>query len=179
MEECTTTTTNTHPLETPPEDQGVKSIESAGFLLEPVRSITLTGQTGLTRNQKKKSKKYSRRRSRQAQASEMSASSSDVDNKCLIAKIKEMAKEDKFQVRVIKALTQELEMIKQEQDSLAQRYHKLSNDYANVTNSSICVASLEKENQMLKVQVEKLTSEHVTLQGTHLELEKSYEMLVD
>ena len=32
---------------------------------------------------------------------------------------------------------------------------------------------------MLKVQVEKLTSEHVALQGTHLELEKSYEMLVD
>ena len=59
LEECTTTTTNTHPLETPPEDQGVKSIESAGFLLEPVRLITLTGQTGLTRNQKKKSKKCS------------------------------------------------------------------------------------------------------------------------
>ena len=48
----------------------------------------------------------------------MLASSSDVDNKCLIAKIKEMAKEDKFQVRVMKALTQELEMIKQEQASL-------------------------------------------------------------
>jgi len=32
---------------------------------------------------------------------------------------------------------------------------------------------------MLKAQVEKLTSEHVALQGTHLELEKSYEMLVD
>ena len=55
----------------------------------------------------------------------------------------------------------------------------MSNDYANATNSSISVASLEKENQMLKAQVEKLTSEHVALQGTHLELEKSYEMLVD
>ena len=32
---------------------------------------------------------------------------------------------------------------------------------------------------MLKAQVEKLTSEHVALQGTHLDLEKSYEMLVD
>ena len=32
---------------------------------------------------------------------------------------------------------------------------------------------------MLKAQVEKLTSEHAALQGTHLELEKSYEMLVD
>ena len=52
----------------------------------------------------------------------MSASSSDVDNKCLMAKIKEMTKEDEFQVKVIKALTQELEMIKQEQASLAHRY---------------------------------------------------------
>ena len=52
----------------------------------------------------------------------MSASSSDVDNKCLIAKLKKMAMEDEFQVKVIKALTQELEMIKQEQASLAQRY---------------------------------------------------------
>ena len=49
----------------------------------------------------------------------MSASSSDIDNKCLMAKINEMAKEDEFQVKVIKALTQELEMIKQEQASLA------------------------------------------------------------
>ena len=104
-----------------------------------------TGQTGLTRNQKKKSKKCSRRRSRQVQASEMSASSSDVDNKCLMARINEMAKEDEFQVKVIKALTQELEMIKQEQPSLAQRYHELSNDYGNATNSSICVASLEEK----------------------------------
>ena len=61
----------------------------------------------------------------------------------------------------------------------ANRYHELSNDYANATNSSTCVASLEKENQMLKAQVEKLTSEHATLQGTHVEFERSYEMLVD
>ena len=55
----------------------------------------------------------------------------------------------------------------------------MSNDYANATNSSIREASLEKENQMLKAQVEKLTSEPVALQGTHVELEKSYERLVD
>ena len=67
-----------------------------------------------------------------------------------MAKINEMTKEDEFQVKVIKALTQELEMIKQEQTFLAQRYNELSNDYANATNSSISVASLEKENQMLK-----------------------------
>ena len=62
---------------------------------------------------------------------------------------------------------------------MIQRYNDLSNDYANATNSIVCVALLEKENQMVKAQVEKLTSEHVALQGTHLELEKSYEMLVD
>ena len=75
----------------------------------------------------------------------MSTSSSDVDNKCLMAKINEMNKEDEFQVKVIKTLTQELEMIKQEQTSLAQMYHELSNDYGNATNSSICVASLEEK----------------------------------
>ena len=60
-----------------------------------------------------------------------------------------------------KALTQELEKIKLEQASLVQRYNNLSNDYDNATNSITCVASLEKETQMLKAQVEKLTSEHV------------------
>jgi len=150
LEECTTTATHTHPLVTPSEEQGAESTESAGSQLEPVRPVHVTGQTGLTRNQKKKSKKCSRRRSRQAQASEMSASSSDVDNKCLMARINEMTKEDEFQVKVIKALTQDLQTMKQEQASLAQRYCELSNDYSDATSSSICVASLEKENQMLK-----------------------------
>ena len=90
-----------------------------------------------------------------------------------------MTKEDEFQIKVIKALTQKLEMIKQEQASLAQRYHELSDNYANATNSSIYVASLEKENQMLKAQVESLTSKHVALQGTHKELEYSYKKLVE
>ena len=96
-----------------------------------------------------------------------------------MARISEMTKEDKFQVEAIKALTQELEMLKLEQVSLEKRYHKVSNDYANATNSSICVASLEKENQVLKAQVESLTSRHVALQGTHKELEHSYEKLAD
>ena len=62
---------------------------------------------------------------------------------------------------------------------MAQRYHEFSNDYANATNSSICVALLEKENQMLKAQVESLTSKHVALQGTHKELEHSYLKLAE
>ena len=128
MEECSTaTTTPTHPLVTPPEDQRAKSIESAGSLVESVRPVTLTGQTGLIKNQRKKSKKCSRRRSRQARASAESTSSSDVDHKCLMARTNEKTNEDKVQIEAIKALDQELEKIKQEQASLAQRYHELSN----------------------------------------------------
>ena len=97
-----------------------------------------------------------------------------------MAKSKKMVKEDKDQrVEAIKALTLNLEKIKLEQASLIQRYNELSNDYANATNSSICVAPLVKENQMLKAQVESLTSKHVALQGTHKELEHSYEKLAD
>ena len=59
LEECTTTETYTHPLVTPPEDQGAESIESAGSLVESVRPVTLTDQTGLIKNQRKKSKKCS------------------------------------------------------------------------------------------------------------------------
>ena len=91
----------------------------------------------------------------------------------------EMTKEDEDQIEAIKALNQELEKIKQEHASLAQRYHELSNDYTNATNSVIRVASLEKENQMLKTQVESLTSKCVILQRTHKELEYSYEKLAD
>ena len=72
-------------------------------------------------------------------------------------------KDEDRRVEAIKALTLDLENIKLEQASLIKRYNELSNDYANATNSIDCVASLEKENQMLKAQVETLTSEHVTL----------------
>ena len=96
-----------------------------------------------------------------------------------MARTDEKTKEDEVQIEAIKALTQELEKIKQEQTSLTQRYHELSNEYANVTNLVIHVASLEKENQMLKAQVESLTSKCVSLQGTHKEFEYSYEKLAD
>ena len=56
LEECTTTTTYTHPPVTPLEDQEVKIEKSTGSLVELVRPVQLTGQTGLTGNQKKKSK---------------------------------------------------------------------------------------------------------------------------
>ena len=71
-----------------------------------------------------------------------------------MAKSKKKAKENEDQrVEAIKALTQDLEKIKLEQASLVQRYNNLSNDYDNATNSITCVASLEKETQMLKAQV--------------------------
>ena len=54
-------------------------------------------------------------------ASAESTSFSDVDHKCLMARISEMTKEDKFQVEAIKALTQELEMLKLEQVSLEKK----------------------------------------------------------
>ncbi|RLN34839.1 hypothetical protein C2845_PM03G28230 [Panicum miliaceum] len=47
------------------------------------------------------------------------------------------------------------------------------------TNSLSRIDSLEKENRVLKAKLEKLSSDHVNLQGTHMELEKSYEKLVD
>jgi len=96
-----------------------------------------------------------------------------------MAKSNKKTKEDEVQIEAIEALNQELEKIKQEHASLAQRYHELSNDYTNATNSVIHVASLEKENQMLKTQVESLTSKCVILQRTHKELEYSYEKLAD
>ena len=97
-----------------------------------------------------------------------------------MAKNKKIIKEDEDKkIETIKALTLDLEKIKLEQASLIKRYNELSNDYTNTTNSVIRVASLEKENQMLKAQVESLTSKCVTLQGTHKKLEYSYEKLAD
>ena len=84
LEDYTTATANTCPLVTPHEDQGVRTEMSTGSLLEPVRPVCKTGQTGPTRGQRKESKKCSRRRSRQITAG--SASSCDVDHQCLMAK---------------------------------------------------------------------------------------------
>src|SRR6185437_7000731 len=106
---------------------------------EPVRPVLVIGQTGMTRDKRRQRKKWSQRRSRQAEPLSRSTSSSEVDHKCLMAKGKKMIKEDENQkVEAIKALTLDLEKIKLEQTSLIQRYHELSNDYANATNSSIC-----------------------------------------
>ena len=50
LEECSTSKTSIHPHMTPPEDQGAKTVKSAGSQLELVRPVLVTGQTSLTRD---------------------------------------------------------------------------------------------------------------------------------
>ena len=82
-------------------------------------------------------------------------------------------KEDVQEVEQIKAIRKELECLKLNYDLLVSKSETSS------ANSSYCIDSLQKENQVLKAKLEKLSSEHVILQGTHMELEKSYEELVE
>ncbi|RLN07656.1 putative copia-type pol polyprotein [Panicum miliaceum] len=133
LEEYTTTTTYTHPLLTPPEDQGAKAERSVGFLLEPVRPVHVNGPTGLTKERCKESKKSSRKRSRQAQVSTRPSSSSDDGHTCLIAKNKT---EDAQGGDQIKAFKKELESFKLTYASL------ISNSEALSTNSLSRIDSL-------------------------------------
>ena len=82
-------------------------------------------------------------------------------------------KEHVQEIEQIKTIRKELECLKRNYDFL------VSKSEASSANSSRRIDSLQKENQMLKAQFEKLSSDHVTLQGTHMELEKSYEKLVE
>ena len=61
---------------------------------------------------------------------------------------------------------EELDKLKIIYASLVRKSESLS------TNSLSRIDCLEKENQVLKAKLEKLTSEHVALQGTHIELKK-------
>ena len=82
-------------------------------------------------------------------------------------------KEDVQEVEQIKAIRKELECLKLNYDLL------ISKSETSSANSSHRIDSLQKENQVLKAKLEKLSSEHVILQKTHMELEKSYEKLVE
>ena len=168
QEEYSTATINTRSLVSSSDDQGARSKMSTGSLLEPVRPVCKTGQTDPIRGQRKESKKSSRRRSRQVSVG--SASSSDVDHQCLMANGN---KEHVQEVEPIKAIRKELECLKLNYDLL------ISKSETSSANSSHRIDSLQKENQVLKAKLEKLSSEHVTLQGTHMEPEKSYEKLVE
>jgi len=82
-------------------------------------------------------------------------------------------KEHVQEIEEIKTIRKELECLKRNYDFL------VSKSEASSASSSRRIDSLLKENQMLKAKLEKLSSDHVTLKGTHMELEKSYEKLVE
>ena len=82
-------------------------------------------------------------------------------------------KEHVQEVEQIKAIRRELECLKLNYDLL------VSKSEASSASSSYRIDSLQKKNQVLKDKLEKISSEYVTLQGTHMELEKSYEKLVE
>jgi hypothetical protein len=56
LEEYTISENYNHPLMASSDDQGRKERKSTGSLLEPVRPVCVTGQTGLTRGRRKESK---------------------------------------------------------------------------------------------------------------------------
>ena len=82
-------------------------------------------------------------------------------------------KEDVQEVEQIKAIRKEFECLKLNYDLL------VSKSKTSSANSSHRIDSLQNEDQVLKAKLGKLSSEHVILQGTYMELEKSYEKLVE
>ena len=68
---------------------------------------------------------------------------------------------------------------KEELDRLKIIYASLVRKSENLSTNSLSRIDSLEENQVLKAKLEKLTSVHVALQGTHTELEKFYEKLVD
>ena len=112
--------------------------------------------------------------------SSRSSSSSDDNHKCLMAKeSKDIKRDEDSSVETLKALTQELEALKLSYSALVSECDILSNKYACAIDSSIDVALLEQDKQVLNDKLEKLTSEHMVLQATHKELEYSHEKLVE
>ena len=77
------------------------------------------------------------------------------------------------------SLAKELELLKSEHTSLVCKYESLAKQYAYAIKSFSCVATVDRVNGMLEAKLEKLTSEHMTLQVKHKELECSHEKLVD
>jgi seryl-tRNA synthetase len=75
---------------------------------------------------------------------------------------------------------EELKKLNESSASLSSKCKEdITKAYACATNSLSCVASLEKENQALKDQLDEITCKFVKLQGTHIELEYSHERLVE
>uniref|UniRef100_K3YZS8 CCHC-type domain-containing protein n=1 Tax=Setaria italica TaxID=4555 RepID=K3YZS8_SETIT len=110
-----------------------------------------------------------------------SISSNDKVELCLMAKEKKKKdnKGERQKIELPSSLVKELQLLKSEHASLVCKYDSLANDYACATESLSCVASLEKANEVLIAQLEKLTSEHMDLKAIHKELECSHEKLVE
>uniref|UniRef100_K4ALT4 Uncharacterized protein n=1 Tax=Setaria italica TaxID=4555 RepID=K4ALT4_SETIT len=110
--------------------------------------------------------------SSQASSLPESTPSNDEVDLCLMAKKKKKKKAKKEK-------NQKIELLKFNHASLVCKYDSLAKDYTCATKSLPYVASLEKANEVLVAQLEKLTSEHMALQATHKELECSHEKLVE
>jgi hypothetical protein len=77
--------------------------------------------------------------------------------------------------------TRELELLKYELASSVCKYESLAHKYDHDIKSFACRAKIEKEeaNDDIEAKLAKLTSEHMALQANQMELEYSYEKLVD
>ncbi|EEE62874.1 hypothetical protein OsJ_17677 [Oryza sativa Japonica Group] len=75
----------------------------------------------------------------------------------------------------IKDLADEHKKLKGYNSSLIMRYEQLENEFACATNSIACVASLKKENQELKSQLEEITSKLEIANKVMFATVKSYE----
>uniref|UniRef100_K3Y2R8 CCHC-type domain-containing protein n=1 Tax=Setaria italica TaxID=4555 RepID=K3Y2R8_SETIT len=126
-----------------------KSLEECST--EPVRPVGLTGQTSSRRGTGPMCNMGVCQDSCQASSLPESTPSNDEVDLCLMAKKKKKKK------KAEKGKSQKIEV----------------SNYACGTKSLPCVASLEKGNEVLAAQLEKLTSEHMALQATHKELESS------
>jgi hypothetical protein len=160
VEMCpTTSATSTNHQASNPEQEEDQRSEHAVPLQGPVRPVTPTGQTGVSRGTptflmaKKEKKSKKKRQGKRAKGQKIEASSSS---------------------------SRELELLKSELASLVCKYESLANKYDHDIKSFVCRAKIEEEaNDDLEAKLAKLTCEHMVLQANHNELEHSYKKLVD
>uniref|UniRef100_K3Y388 Uncharacterized protein n=1 Tax=Setaria italica TaxID=4555 RepID=K3Y388_SETIT len=159
----------------------LKEMYGTGSRQESVKPVGQTGQTSLSRDISPMCNMGACQEPSQASSPPESSSSKNEIKLCLMAKkSKKKAKNGTSQkIELSSSLVKELELLNSDHASLVCKYDSLANDYTCATKSLSCVASLEKANEVLKAQLEKLTSEHMALQATHKELDCSHEKLVE
>jgi hypothetical protein len=150
---CPTSTTSSDHQASNPKQKDQRS-EDAVPLQGPVRLVTPTGQTGVSRGtpsclMAKKEKKSKKRQAKGTKNQNIEASSSP---------------------------SRELELLKSELAFLVCKSTKYDHDIK----SFACRAKIEEDaNDDLEAKLAKLTSEHMVLEANHNEFEHSYEKLVD